>query len=231
MTTTTNYFLRRAIIKERVINEIMNFSPHFIIRGSWKYNDFHLDFLKTFTYSDIDLIAPKSLNIDTTMLKFEIEQSLKNILPMKVSIHFDDHLSNISIEHSKVKFIYEYLISYLKTLKFGTENNDYFKAKTIMMLMRTVDNNQRFKQICDEIGGKSINNLYKIKIGEQNEINLSNLTEMIHRNGDQITKSFITNCVNKDPNCQYIDLIRDQFHACTTISDWLKNYIEQKRIF
>lgn len=223
------YFQRRAILKRMVSQIIYNSNYQLEIRGSWMHSDFHLDPNLEFTNSDIDLISQSNVSNRNDLIIKDIENKLSNILKMKVSVHNEDHLTNIELPDSKIKNIYEYLIHFLKASVSNKPASDYFKAKIMMLLMKTVERNQRYAALRDEIASASMKNLYNIKIGIEKEIENELLEEMIISHGDATALSFYENCIKGLPDASYMESIHKKFMKCQSISNWLKSYILNKR--
>lgn len=220
-----NYLIKRELLRAQVCDSINLIDHRLLIRGSWYYGDFHLDFNKNFTHSDLDILA-QGISPQNELIAC-IEQKLDPIIKMKISIHENDFLSNISLFDSKIKNIFEYLIAY-RNFHRQKSYMGYFKAKTLMLLLKTQGSDQRFLQIKDSIKHPAMKNLYEMKIGVEREIDISQLKEIVLKIKDETLTLFYDNCIQTTPSSQYFEAIRSEFQSCITIDNWLKSHIQNK---
>jgi hypothetical protein len=230
MTDLKNYLERRKLLRQKIIKVIDGFADVLALRGSWKYDDFHLNLNKDITYSDIDLLANSKQNFNREKILMPIEIQLKNIINIKLSIHPDDHFEKISLEDSKLKTIYEYIVYYKNCIITRRTPLNYFKAKTLLLLMKSEEKQQRYFDIYDEVNHPGIVNLYNMKIGITETFQKHFVSDMVAKKGDLIIKSFFDNCIEHQPQEHYFSEIHRRFISAKSISPWLKSYIISKQM-
>ncbi|MFS2185654.1 hypothetical protein ACCC92_03210 [Mucilaginibacter sp. Mucisp84] len=228
MLDNTDYQRRRIYFRDEIESAIGMSSCELSLRGSWKFDDFHLDSQQDLTHSDIDLIAMGPLKSEKELVIAGLQQQISPLLRIRISIHPEDHLSQISLEDSRIKNIYEYLIHFKNAQDPEHPSVNYLKAKIMMLLLKRTERNQRFADIRAELPGPATANLHAIKIGTEKTIDLQALSRLMDTITDPVTLSFYANCIIADPSPQYYDAIHQQFLDCETVSDWLKNYIISK---
>lgn len=159
------------------------------------------------------------------MIIDHIRKEIEQYIELKISVHGDDHLSMISLRDSKIKNILEYLITWKNLADSGLDMPDYYKAKTILLLMKTEDADQRYKELSLKAEPSLSYNLYNIKIGIENDLDYKAAEFLLKNIDGAIELSFLNNCIIKNPTEKYFKYILASFKECKTISKWLMDYI------
>jgi len=223
----SNYIDRRSVLRQQIKEVFDNFSPYVRLRGSWEHNDFHLLPDGITTFSDLDVIALQSQADECAYLSDQIKTKTDQFISMRVSVHPNDDLNKVSFADAKVKNILEYIISYRRDIHLGHAQNEYMKAKTLMLLLNKEEGN-RYAEIRQQFDSPAIDSLYHIKIGTLDKMNIEYAAKLIKEHGDLMARTFFNHCIIQRPSNQFVESILAQFRECHSVGPWLKSYILKK---
>jgi hypothetical protein len=196
------------------------------LRGSWKYDDFHLSKDGSHSLSDLDLVM-NGVSDDARHQQAEILQNeLSTVLALRVSIHGGDSLLEMNLSDSFVLNMGEFIA---KTSRIDPERPEYsYTLAKISLLMLRNFTPERYINVSKRIHTCEAETAIAVKLGEETYFPTQAASKLLSLSCHSTVEFFLSNCVHRSPNQETIDLVKEQVRKCRSIAPWLQNYLISK---
>ena len=193
------------------------------LRGSWKYDDFHLSKEGSQSLSDLDLVID-GVSGDVRRQYAEVLQNeLSTVLALRVSIHGSDSLLEINLGDSFVLNMGEFIA---KTSKISPEHPEYsYTLAKISLLMLRNFTRERYFNVSKRIRTCEAETAIEVKLGDETHFSTEAASKLLSLSPHSAVKFFVKNCVQKTQNRETIELVKRQVRLCNSISPWLQDYL------
>lgn len=192
---------RRKSLKKEILDIVKMYNRKIHVNGSWKHNDFHFDFLRNISFSDLDLFTECLEKEEIIESKKHIENLLSKY-KIKVSIHPNKLLNKISYSTAKKILIPEYLLQlYINQKKNNNslDHKNYINAKFSLLILRKNINDRYINVVLDNNNDAILLKLYNIKLGISNEIITKNQWLKLLKNYPELAIiKYAANHITKD---------------------------------
>jgi hypothetical protein len=195
------------------------------LRGSWKYNDFHLDHIGKQSFSDLDLMVDVSAT-DQQKIKSSLERDLAPCLTLPVSVHGADSLLKINLEDSFVLNIGEFIA---KTRLKGECDSfyHYTLAKISLLLLRT-SSRERYEAVAHRIDAPEAHAALAVKLGRESTFDVNAAKLLLTHSSHPTAREFYERCILETPGEAFLTSFRSRIRSCKTIEPWLQEYLIKK---
>ncbi|MGH9904341.1 MAG: hypothetical protein ACRD8U_02015 [Pyrinomonadaceae bacterium] len=197
------------------------------IRGSWKYDDFHLSRDGTQTRSDLDLVVEGASQDLRTEYKTAIQLDLEEKRPpLRVSIHAADSLLTMNLDDSFFLNIGEF-IAKTNRLKPGEPAYDYTLAKISLLLLRRFPQ-ERYVDVSSRAATPEVEMALGVKLGYFCAFSNGAAATLLSCSQHSTVRLFVQECVVKRASQEFIDFICQRVRFCKSIDPWLQDYLISK---
>ena len=196
------------------------------LRGSWKYDDFHLSKDGSHSLSDLDLVMD-GVSDDVRHQHAEVlRNELSTVLALHVSIHGSDSLLEMNLDDSFVLNMGEFIA---KTSRLNPEHPKYsYTLAKISLLMLRDFTRERYINISKRIHTCEAKTAIEVKLGEKTCFTTERAFKLLSLSTHSTIEFFLRNCVQRSPNHETIKSVNEQIRKCSSIAPWLQNYLISK---
>lgn len=196
------------------------------LRGSWKYDDFHLSQDGSESLSDLDLVMGGVLDDVRCNYVEVLQNDLSAVLALRVSIHSHDSLLEMNLSDSFVLNMGEFIA---KTIRIDPKHPlySYTLAKISLLILRNFPS-ERYIDVSKRINTREAENAIAVKLGEEAYFSKEAASMLLSLSGYSTVEYFLSNCVQKLPNQETIKSVKEQIRTCNSIDPWLQNYLINK---
>lgn len=196
------------------------------LRGSWKYDDFHLAATGALTRSDLDLVVDGLTPAERLQTQAILQADFGNSMALRVSVHGADSLLKMNLADSFILNIGEF-ISKTRKLKAGNPDYDYTLAKITLLLLRSFPE-ERYGAVAARIGTPEVQLALDVKLGLESAFPPEKAAILLHSNASPVVREFIEAYVLAAPSPAFVDTIRNRVRRCQSIDPWLQEYLLSK---
>jgi hypothetical protein len=223
----TQYESFRDKVQKRIFYILDENNALEFLRGSWKFGDFHLNIDGTKSFSDLDLLIEGIDEKERTNKIKLFSDKISKCIDCVVSIHTQNSLETMNMEASQLLAIGEYISKYMRHIALGGASLDYIQAKFLLILLRK-NSIERYKDVVNRIGNSDIEQVFEIKLGKRDVLDLKKAKKLIENNGDNLAKLFLNYCLINEPKDFFVETIVKRIRNSKTIDKWLRKYLIQK---
>lgn len=196
------------------------------LRGSWKYDDFHLAPTGALTRSDLDLVVDGLTPAERLQTQVALQADFGSSMALRVSVHGADSLLKMNLADSFILNIGEF-ISKTQKLKAGDPDYDYTLAKITLLLLRSFPE-ERYAAVAARIATPEVQLALGVKLGLESAFSPKKSAMLLHSNASPIVREFIDAYVLAVPSPAFVDTIRNRVRRCQSIDLWLQEYLISK---
>lgn len=155
----------RAELARTVAESLADLEVPLEIRGSFRFNDFHLDLATGRSYSDLDLVGSALEAVETDAIRQRIADTIEAACgsKLKVAIHPAEYFSGLNPGDARFLAIGEYL-RLESARKASPGLADYHRAKTVLMALRSSPS-ERYRATAERLHSKSSRLALNVKLG------------------------------------------------------------------
>lgn len=218
--------LARENAKSVVLDLLMchNFSQ--ALRGSWKYDDFHLSEDGSQSLSDLDLVMDGVSGDVRRQHAAVLRNELSKVLALRVSIHDSDSLLDMNLGDSFVLNMGEFIA---KTRQIVPEHPlySYTLAKISLLILRNFTT-ERYMGVSKRLHTCEAETAIAVKLGEETYFSTEAASKLLSLSTHSTVEYFLSNCVQRPPSQETIKSVKEQIQKCSSIAPWLQNYLISK---
>lgn len=196
------------------------------LRGSWKYDDFHLAPSGALTRSDLDLVVEGLSLKERLQTQATLQAEFGNSMALRVSVHGADSLLKMNLADSFILNIGEF-ISKTRELKAGDPDYDYTLAKITLLLLRSFPE-ERYAAVAARIGTPEVRLALDVKLGLESAFPPEKAAQLLRSSAYPIVCKFVEEYVLAIPSSVFVDMIRNRVRRCQSIDLWLQEYLISK---
>lgn len=218
--------LARARAKSVVLNLLRGHGLSQALRGSWKYDDFHLSKDGSQSLSDLDLVIDGVSDDVRRQYAEDMQNELSAVLALRVSIHGSDSLLEMNLGDSFVLNMGEFIA---KTSRIKPEHPEYsYTLAKISLLMLRNFTKERYLDVSQRIHTREVEMSMGVKLGDETYFPTDAATKLLSLSPHSTVKYFVENCVRRSPGEDTIMSVIDQIRQCSSIAPWLQDYLIYK---
>lgn len=193
------------------------------LRGSWRYDDFHLSKDGLQSLSDLDLVMDEAPEPVRRQYAEEIKNELRAVLALRVSIHRSDSLLKMNLGDSIVLNMGEFIA---KTSRIDQKHPEYsYTLAKISLLMLRDSTQERYFDVSQRIRTREAERSIRVKLGDETDFSTEAALTLLSVSSKSTVKYFVKNCVQRSPSCETIMSVKAQIRQCRSIAPWLQNYL------
>jgi hypothetical protein len=215
----------RARCRNRVQEVVSRHQGEVVLRGSWKYGDFHLA-IDGRSLSDLDAVAEGASHDECARLCRALTSEISSDLRLQVSVHERDYLMDMNLPDSRVLNVCEYLAK-LRLYSQQRGVMDYVTAKILLLLVRRSPR-ERYREVGERVGTEAVEQAVRVKLGESRVFPASVASSLAVSSGEASALEFIEECVMRRPSSRFIGKMVRRLQACPTIASPLQAYVAKK---
>lgn len=209
-----------------VVDTLQRHHLYNALRGSWKYDDFHLAPSGALTRSDLDLVVEGLSPTERLHTQATLQAEFGSSMTLRVSVHGADSLLKMNLADSLILNIGEF-ISKTRELKAGDPDFDYTLAKITLLLLRSFPE-ERYAAVAARIGTPEVRLALDVKIGLESAFPPEKAALLLRSSAYPIVREFVEEYVLAVPSPALMDTIRNRVHCCESIDPWLQEYLISK---
>lgn len=209
-----------------VVDTLQRHHLSIALRGSWKYDDFHLAPSGALTRSDLDLVVEGLSPKERQHTQATLQAEFGNSMALRVSVHGADSLLKMSLADSFILNIGEF-IAKTRELKEGDPDYDYTLAKITLLLLRSFPE-ERYAAVAARIGTPEVRLALDVKLGLKSAFPVEKAALLLRTSAYPIVREFVDEYVLTIPSPVFVDMIRNRVRRCQSIDLWLQEYLISK---